>query len=75
MEKAALDAKLKQPGIHLMVGHGWFGLMEVELDGKCHQLDLATMERCVELEADGWVPDALIAVHGPFVPMPSAPTH
>lgn len=63
-----IDVMLSRPGIYAIVAYGCMGLVEVDGDGRCYQLELAsgTYARDGELRAGGWAIDSIIAIHGPF---------
>jgi hypothetical protein len=66
MATRSIDIMLSKPGIYAVVTFGGVGLVEVDADGRCHQLTLDDHRRDGELHQGGWVLDSIAGILGPF---------
>lgn len=63
-----IDVMLSRPGIYCVATWGGIGFVEVEPDGKVHQLELrsGTYARDGELRPGGWCLENIAGIEGPF---------
>jgi hypothetical protein len=61
-----------RPGIYLVDGKGSM-FIELEADGKVHQLRFTTFERDGVLDDEGWHNDWPLSFYGPLARVPNQP--
>lgn len=61
-----LNKMYATPGIYLFSGGSYFAFLEVDGEGKCHQLDPQTFVRDGELTREGWDEQVIAALFGPL---------
>lgn len=66
METKNLDLVLSRPGVYVAAGGPAFLFIEVDLQGKCHQLTPHDFKRDGELSRDGWRADRAPTFYGPL---------
>lgn len=67
--------QLAKPGIYVICmtalsGRSFVGLVETDEEGNQHQLNLQTYARDGELSKDGWYPELIVSILGPFARIP-----
>lgn len=66
MAGVSIDIMLSRPGIYVVVALENLTFVEVDDEGRCHQLTLNGYRRDGELRPGGWNIDVINAIHGPF---------
>lgn len=61
-----LNKMYATPGFYLVSGGSYFAFLEVDGEGKCHQLGPSTFVRDGELTREGWNEQAIAALFGPL---------
>lgn len=69
MMRVSLDIMLSKPGIYVLTGSRGMTFVEVEAEGRCHQLELTNFTRDGELTGGRWLIGDMI-IFGPFFRAP-----
>lgn len=66
MGTRSVDVMLSRPGIYVVVSLSSLAFVEVDPEGRCHQLTLTDYRRDGEVRPGVWNLNAITAIHGPF---------
>lgn len=68
MKRVSVDIMLSVPGVYVVSSHCQFLFVEVDAEGRCHQLEphSGKYARDGELRPGGWRVEDLSSIDGPF---------